>query len=139
MMSQSTGIAAVCILLLFTLTSCASQVTSSDTPPSGSALYAANCAGCHGRYADGTGPVSSDIAVPDLRYLTADNGGVFPGTQIVSVIDGRSTVKAHIGRQMPVWGDVFTVMEGGNPSAEAHVTAKIQALVGYLESIQQSR
>jgi len=138
-MRQSTGIVAVCIPLLFIIASCATQAPRPDTPPSGSALYAANCANCHGRYADGMGPVSSDMAIPDLRYLAADNGGVFPGTEIVSVIDGRSTVKAHSARQMPVWGDAFTRMEGSNPSAQAHVTAKIQALVAYIETIQQSR
>jgi mono/diheme cytochrome c family protein len=120
--------------LLFGVASCATQ-----TPPSGTSLYAADCASCHGRYADGTGPASADIAVPDLRYLAADNGGVFPRTEVSNVIDGRSPVKAHLARQMPVWGDTFASMERSNKSAEAPVRAKIDALVDYLAAIQQRR
>ena len=136
MMHQRIGAVSVCLLLLLGDASCTTHTRSS---PSGSALYAANCAGCHGRYADGTGPVSADMSVPDLRYLAADNGGVFPGNTIVAIIDGRSAKQAHIARQMPVWGDVFASREGADASAEATATAKIQALVTYLESIQQRR
>ena len=135
-MHQRIGVVAFAIGVLVIAASCATR----PAPPlSGSALYAANCASCHGRYADGMGPVSADIAIPDLRYLTADNGGVFPGTQIVAIIDGRRIIKAHAGRQMPVWGATFAAMAGGDAAAEAQVTAKIKALVGYLETIQQSR
>ena len=74
--------------------------------------------------------------VPDLRYLAADNGGVFPGNTIVAIIDGRSANQAHTARQMPVWGDVFA---NANGSDAATATAKIHALVSYLESIQQHR
>lgn len=134
-MRQSTGIVGLYILLLWVLTSCATQA-----PQSGSELYSTYCASCHGRYADGAGPVSADMTIPDLRYLSADNNGVFPGTELVRVIDGRSTVKAHGTRQMPAWGDAFADMEGANDtSAQARVMAKIQALVAYLESIQQKR
>ena len=129
---QRTIIAA--LLLLFGVASCASQ-----PPPSGNALYAANCASCHGRYADGAGPASTDIVIPDLRYLAADNGGVFPRTEVLNVIDGRKPVNAHFTRQMPIWGDTFAGMEGSNKSSEAHVRAKIDALVDYLAAIQQRR
>jgi mono/diheme cytochrome c family protein len=136
MMHQSVAIVSACVVSLCGAMSCATQ---SKSPPSGSALYATNCASCHGRYADGSGPVSADMTIPDLRYLTADNHGVFPGAEIAAIIDGRSTVKAHGARQMPVWGDVFASMEGADTSARAHANAKIQALVTYLESIQQNR
>lgn len=129
---QRTIIAA--LLVLFGVASCATQ-----TPPSGNALYAANCASCHGRYADGTGPASADIVVPDLRYIAADNGGVFPRTEVSNVIDGRLPVKAHFARQMPVWGNTFASMEPPSKSSEAQVQAKIDALVDYLAAIQQRR
>jgi mono/diheme cytochrome c family protein len=109
--------------------------------PSGSDLFAANCAACHGRYADGFGPAAADVSrpVPDLRYLAVRNGGVFPRARVTEAIDGRAIVDAHGDRQMPVWGDAFTKLDEGSGSANARTDTKIQALVDYLATIQQSK
>jgi hypothetical protein len=48
-----------------------------------------------------------NIAVPNLRQLSARNGGVFPADAVAGYIDGRNLPVAHGGRAMPVWGDVF--------------------------------
>ena len=48
------------------------------------------------------------------------------------MIDGRTLRSAHGSRDMPVWGYEFSKVE---PS-EAHVQARVEALIDYLESIQ---
>jgi mono/diheme cytochrome c family protein len=112
----------------------------SEPTLAGRELYSANCASCHGRYADGEGPAAADLPalVPDLRYIAKRNGGVFPRERIVNVIDGREIVESHGDRNMPVWGDAFTQLDTANGSAKARTDAKIQALVDYLAEIQQS-
>ncbi|CUH40351.1 putative bifunctional cbb3-type cytochrome c oxidase subunit II/cytochrome c [Jannaschia seosinensis] len=47
----------------------------------GAALFAADCAACHG--ADGTGGVG-----PDLTAITARAGGEFPTMRVMAQIDG---------------------------------------------------
>ena len=135
-MRQAVGIVGSCVALLLGVAAC-----SKAPAVSGGELYAANCASCHGRYADGEGPAAADVSgpVPDLRYLAARNGGTFPRAWVADVLDGREIVKAHGDRQMPVWGDAFAEMEGANESAKAHTTAKIQVLADYLVGIQQSK
>ena len=103
----------------------------------GGELYSANCANCHGRYADGEGPAAADMGpVPDLRYLAAQNGGVFPAARVTAVIDGREAIKAHGERRMPVWGNVFVELDGANNAKEARTTTKIKDVVDYLAAIQ---
>ncbi len=58
---------------------------------------------------------------------------MFPRDLVHRIIDGRQTVKGHGGPGMPVWGDVFT--RAGAPN-EAAITARIEALVRYLEGLQ---
>ena len=124
------------IAMLFVVAGCSQQKVS------GHELYSANCANCHGRYADGEGPAARDMpggSVPDLRYLAARNGGTFPREWVTNVIDGRKTVSAHGERQMPVWGNVFTELDAANGSSKAQTDAKIQALVDYLVEVQQAQ
>jgi mono/diheme cytochrome c family protein len=124
-----------CIATLLFVAGCAKAPTSS----AGAELFAANCASCHGRYGEGDGPAAAEAssAIPDLRYLAARNRGEFPLAWVTEVIDGREIVKAHGDRLMPVWGNAFAQIDGANGAAEARTTAKIQALVDYLRTIQQ--
>lgn len=107
----------------------------------GGALYAANCANCHGAFGEGDGIVTPSLAVVllDLRYLAERNDGVFPQKFIHEVIDGRAMRAAHGPLDMPIWGAEFARSEGYDAAAEARVSAKIDALIDYLESIQISR
>jgi mono/diheme cytochrome c family protein len=112
------------------------------TAYSGDALYMANCANCHGPHGEGSGRIAADLdkTPPDLRHLASANGGVFPRQQITDIIDGRAIVKAHGDREMPVWGQAFTMLDTGatsNADAEARTQAKILVLVDFLERIQQ--
>jgi hypothetical protein len=71
----------------------------------------------------------------DLTQYARANGGVFPSERTRRVIDGRD-VGAHGSVEMPVWGDVFkrTIPDGERAARE-----RIDAIVAYLESIQERR
>ena len=61
--------------------------------------------------------------------------GIFPSDRVFQLIDGRQMVKAHGESQMPVWGDAFS--RTTEDSSEESIKERIEALVGYLESIQE--
>jgi mono/diheme cytochrome c family protein len=110
-------------------------------PPSpvqqGAELFRAYCGSCHGPDGRGAGPVSEALRTipPDLTEFTLRNAGVFPDERVRQIIDGRH-VTAHGTTEMPVWGRVFIREPGGDPDV---ARARIEALVRYLESIQQRR
>ena len=104
----------------------------------GRALFASDCASCHGLTADGGGPVAPylDPKPPDLRRIAARRGGVFPQIEIEQIIDGRAPIASHGTRQMPVWGASFREETELNEQTEARVRERVVLLVDYLESIQ---
>ena len=75
------------------------------------------------------------VNVPNLRQLSARNGGVFPADAAASYIDGRDLPISHGDRVMPVWGDVFDTTSDILLDAEA-AEQRIADIVAYLESIQ---
>ncbi len=81
-------------------------------------------------------PDLSTARLLDLRYLSERNNGVFPTRFVTDIVDGRETRAAHGPNAMPVWGAEFTRSEGLGEDAQARVSAKIDAIVTYLESIQ---
>ena len=100
------------------------------------------CAACHGVGAKGDGTVAEflNIAAADLTQLAVKNGGIFPRQRAIEVIDGRAQVSVHGERDMPVWGDWFKFeadSDGAGTKTEKVVRERIDALVTYLESIQQ--
>jgi mono/diheme cytochrome c family protein len=101
----------------------------------GRALYAEHCASCHGASGRGDGPAAGSLRTrpTDLTRYAQTNGGVFPSEQTRRVIDGRG-VGAHGSFEMPVWGSVFKT---GGASGEAATRQRIDAIVVYLESLQQ--
>ena len=76
----------------------------------------------------------------DLTQLTKSHGGSFPSDEVYQVIDGRRRVPGHYDwdTDMPLWGLQFQP-EGKEFSheSEAKVKRRIDALVGYILSIQQ--
>jgi len=94
-----------------------------------------DCAVCHGDDARGHGPRAAELERPpaDLRGLRAHRGG-FPAAELRALIDGRDLDSAHAGRNMPLWGEVYKRNLAG--LGEREVQQKLDALVEYLESIQ---
>jgi mono/diheme cytochrome c family protein len=102
------------------------------------------CAACHGISGVGDGTIAEflTIAAPDLTKLTKMNYGQFPRDRVIHVIDGRSDVKVHGTRDMPVWGDLFDV-EAISPDTdrtarEIIVRERIESLVNYVETLQEN-
>jgi mono/diheme cytochrome c family protein len=102
---------------------------------SGRALFMTHCASCHGIGARGDGPVADALRVrpDDLTQFAKRNGGVFPSAETRRIVDARG-VGAHGNPDMPVWGNVFRRVPS---AADTDVAARIDAIVKYLESIQE--
>jgi mono/diheme cytochrome c family protein len=96
------------------------------------------CAACHGNNGRGDGPVAEvlSVPVPDLTRLRERNGGDFPRETVKQQIDGRDRITAHGSAQMPVWGYEFYIDEGAGAFSEQGVSATLDALVDYLETLQ---
>lgn len=114
------------------------------TPPAepvGRALFLDYCAACHGTEARGDGPAAADLDVspPDLTRIAARNGGVFPGAQVMSTIDGYTRADQH-GGSMPEFGALLEGPMIRYDSGDGRLTPTPKPLVdlaAYLESIQQ--
>ena len=104
----------------------------------GAELYTLNCSNCHGIYGEGDGVLTPDLSVVllDLRYLSQRNGGTFPETFVINIIDGREVRAAHGPTGMPVWGAEFSRSEGFGDDAQERVSARIIAISEFLERIQ---
>lgn len=112
--------------------------------------FESKCATCHGMSGKGDGPQAQFLPKKpaDLTILAQKNGGVFPITRVLEVIDGRLEVAGHGPRLMPVWGAEFLVHETSRPQdvsaetfahREAMVNARIQALADYLSRLQEMK
>ncbi len=100
------------------------------------------CSAYHGVSGIGDGTVAEflTLTAANLTQMSLKNGGIFPRQRAIEVIDGRAQVSVHGERDMPVWGDWFKFeadADGGDAKAEKIVRERIDALVTYLESIQQ--
>jgi mono/diheme cytochrome c family protein len=103
---------------------------------SGSYLYRAYCASCHGQNGRGDGPVADlEPRQPaDLTALASQHGGVFPKSDVREVLEGKKAVAAHQPPAMPNWRVVLLRTEGGDERA---VNARLDALVAFVESLQK--
>lgn len=108
---------------------------------SGRQDFLKNCAGCHGADGKGNGPdlhFLSGVNPPNLTVLSKHNGGVFPFQEVEDVIDGRKQFPDHKRLDMPFWGvDLQEPGKEFTPESEARVKARIDAVVRYVESIQE--
>ena len=109
--------------------------------------YENKCATCHGLGGKGNGSFAEFLktAPTDLTVLAKNNGGVFPVDYLYEVIDGRSVVKSHGDREMPIWGSSYA-REGRTAAdfyfdlphaTEMRVRSYILALIDYLSRIQE--
>ena len=104
---------------------------------SGSGLLRSYCASCHGPQAKGDGPLAANLRVApaDLTQLAKRNHGKFEAEKVRRAIDGRDARDIHGGSDMPVWGDAFK--RAGEGYSEAKVKERIDALVAYIETLQE--
>jgi mono/diheme cytochrome c family protein len=86
-------------LLGLTLVAC------TPTPEVGRAIYDDNCAACHGLSGMGDGPSAASLnpKPANLTTLSARNGGEFPQTRVMGVIDGYAR-RYQSGDPMPEFG-----------------------------------
>ncbi len=89
---------------LMVLAASIARAAGSGDVAQGRALCLQYCASCHGRNADGKGPLAPTLSTPpaNLRLLWERYGNPLPEDQIARFIDGRADVKAHGPRDMPV-------------------------------------
>lgn len=106
------------------------------TASDGAAIFAENCAACHGSDAKGR-VLPAGGRAPDLTTIAARNGGTLPRADTLSRIDGygRGRVPSDV---MPEFGALF---EGPTVPVEVDGTMTptprpLAALLFYLESIQ---
>jgi mono/diheme cytochrome c family protein len=112
------------------------QSRPSRTGESGAVLFRTYCASCHGADGRGAGPMTTQLhrQPPSLTSFAVRNSGVFPSERVRRIIDGRD-IAAHGSFEMPVWGNAFKRTREG--LSEAGAAARIDAIVRYLESIQE--
>lgn len=112
-----------------------------QTPEIGHDLYNRFCVSCHGPSGKGDGSMPHYLTeiYADLTVLSAKNGGEFPMSRVLQIIDGRTGLRGH-GGSMPVFGDIFSARNPNMMGSEmgALVTrGRVLALAEYLESIQE--
>jgi mono/diheme cytochrome c family protein len=129
----------ITVLVLLAAVAIGSLIFAGTDPVNdGKRLFDIYCAVCHGEAALGKGPMAEDLAVApaDLTLLSVRDGGNFPADKVYQIIDGRTDVRGHGTRRMPIWGLGFQQMDqDGNQEAE--VRTKIVQIVRYLQSIQK--
>ena len=133
-----------CLLALLTLSVApASEAQEPEPGPAegvdaGGDLFFTHCGPCHGKTAEGDGPVASSLEFvpPDLTRIAIRNGGEFPADLVRRIVDGRKAVKGHGGPEMPIWGDAFKTREEG--FSEEAVAEKIRAIVSWLATVQKT-
>jgi mono/diheme cytochrome c family protein len=100
----------------------------------GERLFATYCRACHGKSAQGDGPLAADLKVKpaDLTKLSGSNAGTFPYEMVVKTIDHGRSVRGHGTEDMPAWGDAFkmTSQSGDEPKQ------MMRDLAHYLWSLQ---
>jgi mono/diheme cytochrome c family protein len=110
-----------------------------DSDGAGRQFFERYCSACHGVDGKGQGPVAPVLLTPpaDLTQIAKRRGGAFPVAEIAAYIDGRSEVRAHGSRDMPVWGERFSEQVGGGSLGEEVVRGNLLILIQYLQSLQQ--
>ena len=123
---------------LVALMSCAPE-TQMPTRDEGAALFADNCAACHGEDATGWGEMADllDPSPADLTTITLRNGGTFPRAEMISVIDGYH--RTGEDEVMPDYGSFLkgpTVPIDTGDGILTPTPGPLVALMLFLESVQ---
>ena len=137
-------------MLLMFLTGLAGVAGFAQTPPkkvektpiemtsaaSGSEMFNAYCAPCHGKNGKGAGPAATSLKIPpaNLAQLSKKNNGKFPADHVGTILRNGSATAAHGSSDMPIWGPLFSQVSGRDNGV---VEMRIANLIHYLESIQE--
>ena len=106
---------------------------------SGAEMFTQFCAACHGPGGKGDGPAAPALKIPpaNLTTLTQRHGGKFPDSYVVAVLNyGVHEAKAHGSKDMPVWGDLFASISGGQGLGEQQIKLRISNISDYLKTLQ---
>ena len=130
----------IALALFAAVSACAAGEGPQQQAMAGERIYKVSCAACHGADARGTGPVAPllTVPVPDLTRISQRRGGRFPELEVFRIIDGQSDLAGHGPRHMPVWGYEFFGDDADDETAHRRATEKVDRLVAYLRSIQQT-
>jgi mono/diheme cytochrome c family protein len=103
----------------------------------GKQMYVSYCAPCHGVDGRGQGPVAAALKKQpaDLALLSKNNGGKFPSTHVMTVLQFGAANPSHGTADMPVWGPVLSGMDKTNAEPNVQVL-RISNLSRYLQSLQ---
>ena len=101
-------------------------------PQHAEALYQRYCASCHGVDGRGDGPVAGAL-VPPPTDLTRSELSL---PELMKVIDGRRTVRAHGTAAMPVWGEVFEQALEGDSRQHRQALREVQAVAEYVRTLK---
>jgi mono/diheme cytochrome c family protein len=103
----------------------------------GQTLFVTYCAVCHGKAADGTGPMASvlKVRVPNLAELTKRNAGKFPFERVERRIEGTDTTTSvgHGTKEMPIWGPLFSQVANDQDFGKV----RIHNITKYLQTLQK--
>jgi len=134
------------IALLSLVLAAALAATAEEAPEKGPnagheayGLYQELCGRCHGVQADGNGPQAALLQPrpPDLTRLRGPDGAAIGREELMRVIDGRRTLRAHGAGEMPVWGWVLVPDEPDADLRERVRIQLVQSLADYIVSIQR--
>jgi mono/diheme cytochrome c family protein len=101
-------------------------------PSNADAAYARYCASCHGTTGRGDGPAAVAL-VPAPTDLTSSTLAL---PELMRVIDGRRTVRAHGTGAMPVWGFVFEAEGEGSDRQHRDALRREQGLAEYVQALR---
>lgn len=132
----------ICLASMVAVVLCLSHAApaSEQDVKDGQRYFLRYCASCHGENGDGHGPVAAVLSKPpaNLRLLGDKYGLPLPAARIAEVIDGRSAVRAHGNREMPVWGErLYELGEGER--GEVGIGEVLGKIIAYLNTIQDRR
>lgn len=104
------------------------------------------CVTCHGEGGAGDGVLAASLQPrpADLTGIAARNGGVFPATRVMSVIDGYTRGQHSYGAggdMMPEFGALLdgrnVLYDDGLGGPPVPVPERLLNLAGYLERLQK--
>lgn len=99
----------------------------------GANLYATLCASCHGISGRGDGPAAAALTPPPTDLTKSE----LKVPELMRIIDGRRTVRAHGDAAMPVWGHVFQQAMEGSGREHRDSLRQVQMLAEYVLTLEK--